>query len=97
MGSNTIEEAKKWLRQRQPVPDRVASLIMRCAEGGMKPSQIRMSTDMFTQIAKAAAKTLGKDFDPEDLPKALGISLGDHELKIIHDEEMPRASMHAKK
>jgi hypothetical protein len=97
MGTTTARKARKWLRQRKPVPDRVAALIVRCAEGGMKPGKILMSTDLYIQMAAAAAKSMDREIDVEDMPPALSISLGDHELKIVHDEEMPRATMHAKR
>lgn len=95
MGNSPVEDARKWLRQRTTVPSRVASLILRCAEGSMKPSRITMSTDMYIEMAKAAAKALGKEFDLDNVPAVLSILIGDHELKVTRDEGMPWASMHA--
>ncbi len=97
MGSSSVEDAKRWLRQHISIPDRVASLIMRCAEGGMKPSEIKMSPDLFIQMIEAAAKSLGQKLDPKCTPTTLSISLGDHELTLIQDEKMPWASMRATK
>ena len=95
MGSTPVEDAKKWLAQRASVPSRVALLILRCANGGMKPNKIAMSTDMYIEMAKAAAKALGKKFDLDNVPAVLSILIGTHELKVVRDEDMPWASMRA--
>ena len=95
MGSTSVADARKWLQQCQPVPDRVASLIMRCARDGMVPGEIRMSSDLYSQMAEAAIRGSNKEFDPENIPTTLNVSIGGHKLKLVHKEEMPLASMHA--
>ena len=95
MGSTSVNDAKKWLQQHQPIPTRVAALVMRCARDGMKPNEIKMSSDLYGKMVKAACKTAGKEFDSCSLPATLTILLGNHKLKIVHAEEMPQASMHA--
>jgi hypothetical protein len=61
----------------------------------MKPNEIRMSSDLYLQMVKAACETAGKEFDPYKWPATLTILLGNHKLKIVHEEKMPQASMHA--
>ena len=95
MGSTPVEDAKRWLRQYSSVPSRVAALIMRCASDGMKPNKITMSKDMYLEMAQAAAKALDKELDLNNVPTAISILIGNHELQVTCDEEMPWASMHA--
>jgi hypothetical protein len=102
MGSTSVREVKKWLLQRKSLPDRVAALVKRCIDGDMKPKEIKMSSDLYAQMAQAVAKKMGREacenlaIDPENPPAAgICISFGDHEFEITHDEKLPPASMHA--
>jgi hypothetical protein len=94
MSTSSASEARKWLRQRIAVPEKFLALVERCIAGETIPTVIRMSTDLYSQLVEAARRTAGLEVS-YNLPGTLHVSVRDNEIKVIRDETLPAATMHA--
>lgn len=96
MGSSSIDDARKWNRQRIPILDRVKSLILRFQEGGTDPASLKMSEDMFSQLIGYLQGRRQKPF-PSKLPKEIKLAIGGKQVLATLDKSLPVGSMRLSK
>jgi hypothetical protein len=96
MDRGALNEVERWLKQRKPIQERIAELIVLCINNNMKPGEVHLSTDLFREMCRATERLSGQHLDPEQVT-AIDIQLGNHPFSVVKDEKMPQASIHVVK